>query len=199
MSRLRPPAIGEALDPRRRRAERPRMQRGDEPHQLTPMDRLVEMDDYLLRQVVKTRKAPPAFLMRAMCRVLDPDIAILFIVMLVMAGGTFTKIGDRAGIALIVASVVVGIVKYVVRRNRPDASLHDQPPPDRFSFPSGHTTAAFAVALSMFGVLPWLAPIAIGLAIVVAFARMYLGVHYPLDVLAGAAVGMTVGSIVALF
>ncbi|MCP4498829.1 MAG: phosphatase PAP2 family protein [Deltaproteobacteria bacterium] len=203
ISKLRPPALGEALDParraERRRAERPRKQREDQPLQLTPMDRLVEMDDYLLRQVVKIRKSPPTYLMRALCRFLDPDIMILVIVMLVMCGGTLTQIGDRAGIAAIVVGIVVATIKYMVRRNRPDSALHAHAPPDRFSFPSGHTAGAFAIALSMFGVLPWLAPIGIGLAIFIAFARMYLGVHYPTDVIVGAAVGMTVGSIVALF
>jgi undecaprenyl-diphosphatase len=54
------------------------------------------------------------------------------------------------------------------------------------------------MAVAMFGVHPPLAPAAMALATLVAYARMYLGVHYPLDVAAGAAIGLITGAAIAV-
>ena len=62
-------------------------------------------------------------------------------------------------------------------------------PPDQFSFPSGHTITAFAVALSL---SRWNPDLAVGLlfcAISIAVSRILLGMHFLSDVLAGAAIG----------
>ena len=62
-------------------------------------------------------------------------------------------------------------------------------PPDRFSFPSGHTITAFAVALSL---SRWYPDLAVGLlfcALSIAASRILLGMHFLSDVLAGAAIG----------
>lgn len=59
-----------------------------------------------------------------------------------------------------------------------------------FSFPSGHTGSSFAAAAVLFQTMPkrFGVPCVI-LAALIAFSRLYLGVHYPSDVLAGAAIG----------
>jgi len=71
------------------------------------------------------------------------------------------------------------------------------------SMPSGHaaTSAAGAVALALLlgRALPWLVTVGLGvLAVAIAFSRVYVGVHYPLDVLAGAAVGAAVSTAIVL-
>ncbi|MSV35139.1 MAG: phosphatase PAP2 family protein [Bryobacterales bacterium] len=66
-------------------------------------------------------------------------------------------------------------------------------PPDQFSFPSGHTITAFSVASSLATFYP---PMLIGLlfcAFSVAVSRILLGMHFLSDVLAGAAIGCTLG------
>jgi len=58
------------------------------------------------------------------------------------------------------------------------------------SFPSGHTAAAFAFATGAGRVLPWTAPPLYALACLVGYSRVHTGVHYPLDVAAGAVCGI---------
>lgn len=62
-------------------------------------------------------------------------------------------------------------------------------PPDQFSFPSGHTITAFAVAVSLSQFYPTLAVGLLFCAISVAASRLLLGMHFLSDVLAGAAIG----------
>jgi undecaprenyl-diphosphatase len=62
-------------------------------------------------------------------------------------------------------------------------------PPDQFSFPSGHTITAFAVALSLSRWNPELAAGLLFCAVSIAASRVLLGMHFLSDVLAGAAIG----------
>ena len=59
-----------------------------------------------------------------------------------------------------------------------------------FAFPSGHTSASFAAALLFYRFLPrpW-GILSLAAAFLIAFSRLYLGVHYPMDILVGAAAG----------
>jgi membrane-associated phospholipid phosphatase len=91
------------------------------------------------------------------------------------------------------------VVKLAVRRPRP--VLEGLPPlggaPSSLSFPSAHATSSFAVATAMTRVEP-LGALAFLLAFAVALGRPYLGMHYPSDVLVGAALGVVLGLIVPL-
>jgi undecaprenyl-diphosphatase len=69
--------------------------------------------------------------------------------------------------------------------------------PHTHSFPSGHATTSFACATALALALPRLRMPLYVLAAAVAWSRVYVGVHYPLDVVAGAAVGVAVGLVVA--
>jgi len=112
---------------------------------------------------------------------------------------------------LLATAAVVLLLKTVVRRARPCVSLDGVRAlfgdPVDFSFPSGHAAGSFAFAAFVIVTCvrraradPDLAPplfaasaaVAI-LAVGVAFSRVYLGVHFPGDVFAGAAVGASIG------
>lgn len=102
-----------------------------------------------------------------------------------------------AGIVLAMAQVIQIFLQFLIKniftRDRPYVRHGDisilLAPPDRFSFPSGHTAGAFTVVFFLWYFYPvwmWLFLI---LAILIGFSRMYLGLHYPTDVLAGMVLG----------
>ena len=70
-------------------------------------------------------------------------------------------------------------------------------PPDQFSFPSGHTITAFAVTLALSQFYPIMLPGLLFCAASVAASRILLGMHFLTDVLAGAAIGSTIGLLAA--
>ena len=97
-----------------------------------------------------------------------------------------------------VAPAAVGVnylVKLTVRRRRP--RLRRLPPlaaaPSELSFPSAHATSSLAAAAAMGRVAPGSRPPLYGLAGAICLTRPYLGMHYPSDVLAGAAIGLALG------
>ncbi len=99
--------------------------------------------------------------------------------------------------AAAVGSAVYILLKRGIRRQRPCA-VHTGltltvAPLDRFSFPSGHTLHAVAFSVVATAHVPALAWLAWTFTALVAASRLILGLHYPSDVLAGGALGATVG------
>jgi undecaprenyl-diphosphatase len=64
---------------------------------------------------------------------------------------------------------------------------------DKFSFPSGHSTTAFAVAISLGCFYPEILPVLLGLAVNVAVSRVVIGMHYLSDVVVGSGMGALLG------
>lgn len=109
------------------------------------------------------------------------------------------KVGLCVAIALILDLLITNcLLKNLVARTRPYdvagfTDLIVKKPAD-YSFPSGHTAASFAAVAALFmsreRLLGWIACV---LAVLIAFSRMYLYVHYPTDILGGIAVGVLAG------
>ena len=102
-----------------------------------------------------------------------------------------------AAVAVLVGTVIFKVLKRAVGRKRPCAS---QPhcwatllPPDQFSFPSGHSITAFAVAISLGAFYPPALPVLMFCASSVAVSRVVLGMHFLSDVIAGSALGAALG------
>src|SRR5688500_4485395 len=101
-------------------------------------------------------------------------------------------------LGLLDAWIVAELLKLVVRRPRPFTVVLDLPPtlitePTTFSFPSGDASFAFGAAVALGRVAPaWRLP-ALLFAVAVASERVAVGVHYPIDVLAGALIGTISG------
>jgi undecaprenyl-diphosphatase len=119
-----------------------------------------------------------------------------------LAAGLFLIAPDTAmrfGIAALAAFALeqpaYHVLKRKIKRYRPFETLHGIRsrivPSDQFSFPSGHTAAACIMATLLAYFFPAMAVPAILWASLVGLSRVYLGVHYPTDILAGAVMGLT--------
>jgi len=97
-------------------------------------------------------------------------------------------------LAFAIERPVYFVLKNSLRRNRPQAALQNFrstiTPSDKFSFPSGHTSAAFMMATLLgFYCTPLMIPLYCWAALV-GFSRVVLGVHFPTDTLVGAILGI---------
>jgi undecaprenyl-diphosphatase len=101
------------------------------------------------------------------------------------------------GLAYAMERTLYKVGKAAFGRPRPFVVLPDVDllvvPPDEFSFPSGHTAAAFVMATVAGAFFPEMLVVLVPLAALVGMSRVYLGVHYPSDVLAGALLGVASG------
>lgn len=105
-------------------------------------------------------------------------------------------LSTRAAVSLTISHLIVQLVKRSVNRARPDTTAHI-PCPDCFSFPSGHATAALAVALTYALAAPPVAVPLVGFALIVGWSRVKLGVHYPGDVVMGQLIAVATVAIVS--
>ena len=105
-----------------------------------------------------------------------------------LVSGVLHAVAVRAALGLMISHALVQLIKRRVLRERPSIALGANAlvsNPDAFSFPSGHATAAMAVAFVYAIAFPTLAGPLISVAACVGLSRVYLGVHFPGDVLAG--------------
>ena len=140
------------------------------------------------------------------------DYGVVWLVLLGALAALGGKTGRRAALAGL-AALVVGlacseVLKSVVMQPRPFVSLPDVrllvSPPSSYSFPSVNTTYAFAAssaasltARRLLDRLPVWGWGFLALAVAVSYSRVYVGVHYPGDVLGGAIFGSSIGWLIA--
>ena len=106
------------------------------------------------------------------------------------------KVGAMSAVALLGSLLINNyFLKNLVQRPRPFVTFTDIqiliPTPSEFSFPSGHTSSSFAAAAVFYRFLPKkLGVPSVILAGLIGFSRLYVGVHYPTDVIAGIIMGI---------
>jgi undecaprenyl-diphosphatase len=104
-----------------------------------------------------------------------------------------------AGSAAVTGVLIFKALKHLSHRMRP---CQFEPhcwsrvlPPDKFSFPSGHTMTAFSIALVLSYFYPGMEGTLFFLALSIAFSRIVLGMHFLSDVLAGIILGVALGCV----
>lgn len=128
-----------------------------------------------------------------------------YIAYIILAGIAWFKGGTRGKIAVvgIVILIIVSdqfgyrLLKEIFQRARPCNTLSDAITPigcaGSFSFPSNHALNNFAAAAFLYKLYPKFKWIFFTVAILISISRIYLGVHYPSDVLGGALIGFLLG------
>jgi len=126
-------------------------------------------------------------------------------VALLAGGSRFHRVLAAGAMAAGTASAALVVMKRRFRRRRPCEDLPHPAfavrpsgylkyvPSDRFSFPSGHSMNAFALATVLGLALPWAAPVLGVVAVSVAASRVVVGVHFLSDVVAGSLLGALIG------
>lgn len=129
----------------------------------------------------------------------------LKIPLLVLLGGAFLLRGRRGRLGVLVLALTLAcsdqlaskVVKPIVKRTRPSVEVVDSKPlfgvRHSRSFPSAHAANFFAAAPIVGYVFPQIRIVAYALAGVVCFSRVYVGDHWPSDVIAGALLGLVLG------
>ncbi len=142
------------------------------------------------------------FLMKYVTKLGDAGIFWIALSLILLIPKKTRRTGAAMGVSLLLGLIIGnGILKNLIARTRPydvanpirsRSNLLIAPPSD-YSFPSGHTLASFEAATALFKDHTVYGFFAFVLALLIAFSRIYLQVHYPSDVLGGAILGFLLG------
>jgi undecaprenyl-diphosphatase len=135
--------------------------------------------------------------MRTLTHLGDGPLWIGFGLLLVFLSNNGFVFFRRLAIAYGIELGLYRLMKGSVGRRRPFVELPLVTglviPPDEFSFPSGHTAASFVMTVVAGSAFPALFAPLLVLSLLIGLSRVYLGVHYPSDVLVGALLGILSG------
>jgi undecaprenyl-diphosphatase len=128
----------------------------------------------------------------ATCTILAATLPLLM-------SGALADMGRHALATLVFSHLIVQVIKRTVGRPRPSRGIATTAlvaEPDRFSFPSGHAAAAMSVAFIYASGFPSMALPLVVLAVGIGMSRVFLGVHYPGDVIIGQIIAVLTGVVI---
>lgn len=170
------------------------------------MEKLMELDGNILLWIQDNlRNDIMTPVMKFLSRIADNGLIWIVIAVLLLIFSSTRKVGFTVGISLLSNLLVMNLIlKNLVARVRPYEAIEGLtrlvPAERSFSFPSGHAGHAFAAAVVLYCMLPKKYGIpALVLAGLISISRMYVGVHYPTDVLAGAVIGTGIALLCVVF
>ena len=169
---------------------------------MNPIHLVAHSDDWVCGRVHGWR--PPRWLqlwMVASTRLGDGWAWLILVVIAPARGDGRTAHGlAEAMVAIVAVNAAQVALKHAFRRARPTGAVAwwDIHAPDQFSFPSGHTMNAFAVATLVTLQVPVAGPLVFAVAASVGASRVVLELHYVSDVAAGAALGAVLASLAAV-
>lgn len=161
---------------------------------------VIEKIDYFILEFIQSKIENPIMdkVMVYITRLADLDVLWILIALIFLNINNYHKDGITIIVSLVLCALIGNLtLKNLFTRTRPcDAkeilNLLIKRPKD-YSFPSGHTMVSIASAYVIFnadyrlGIISWI------IALLISFSRMYLYVHYPSDVAAGALIGVFIG------
>lgn len=169
------------------------------------MDAILEWDASVLLWIQENMRTDlMTTIMKAITRLGDGGCLWIALTVMLLVLGKTRKVGATSALALIITFVTVNLgIKNAVARIRPYevieglTNLVDKQ--KDFSFPSGHSAHAFAVGVVILILMPKKIGVPIFIiSILMAYSRLYIGVHYPTDVIAGALIG-TLIALISIF
>lgn len=158
------------------------------------LNRIQNWDDRMILSIISRRGLRLTKFMKIMSMMGDGYLWVI----IALAIYSFTNVTlDWLTIGIVafaIELILYKVIKQSTTRKRPyqtNPGIENLViPPDQFSFPSGHTAAATVAALLFSLAIPVLAPLFILVAFTIGLSRIYLGVHYPTDVIIGFALGI---------
>lgn len=143
-------------------------------------------------------------ILKHITRMFDPPSYVAMVSVFFLVGAYFDFRLKKALALFCISQIITFVLKRIFVRTRPYKKLDGavlvlKEPKDPHSFPSGHTGSAFMLAIM---VSVWSVPLSIPfffLAVLCGISRIYLGMHYPSDVLAGAILSAVIYVLVSMF
>uniref|UniRef100_A0A7C3Z0W8 Phosphatase PAP2 family protein n=1 Tax=candidate division WOR-3 bacterium TaxID=2052148 RepID=A0A7C3Z0W8_UNCW3 len=149
------------------------------------------IDNYLYDRIQDFRNPYLDYVMEGFSFVGSRNAGLIFCSLTLFGDNYMRDTGKGMFSSIIISQGITTLLKLIVNRERPDGKT------DRLnsSFPSGHSSGIFGVSYILSHRYPETTIYVYSLATLVSFSRVYLGRHYPSDVIAGAIIGLFSGYI----
>lgn len=165
------------------------------------IERMTALDTRALRWLItRPNASATARWARHVSRLGDgPAYAALGAVLALIGGDAGKQFLAVALLAFLIELPVYLLLKNTIRRSRPADAMANVAafikPSDKFSFPSGHTAAAFVMATLLTAFYPQTIVLVYPVAMLIGVSRVSLGVHFPTDIAAGAVLGLACAAV----